>query len=69
VYATLAKGKTAVVPLAILDAHPTLPRLQPSHHMYYASRVLDVTDDLPKFVSSSGKNAKAWVGDADGDAR
>ena len=26
VYATLAKGKTCVVPLAILDAHPTLRR-------------------------------------------
>ena len=65
VYATLAKGKTCVVPLAILDAHPDLPRLRPSHHMYYASRVLDATDDLPKFVASSGRNARRWTGEAD----
>ena len=65
VYATLANGKTCVVPLAILDAHPDLPRLKPSHHMYYASRVLDATDDLPKFVASSGRNARRWTGEAD----
>ena len=65
VYATLAQGKTRAVPLAILDEHPDLPRLQPSHHMYYASRVLDSADDLPKFVASSGRNAKRWNGDTD----
>ena len=65
VYATLAKGKTCVVPLAILDAHPDLPRLRPSHHMYYASRVLDAADDLPKFVASSGRNARRWTSEAD----
>ena len=65
VYATLSNRKIAVVPLAILDVHLTLPRLKPSHHMYYASRVLDVEDDLPKFVASSGKNAKAWTGESD----
>ena len=65
VYATLANGKTCVVPLAILDAHPDLPRLKPSHHMYYASRVLDAADNLPKFVASSGRNARRWTDEAD----
>ena len=65
VYATLAKGKTCVVPLAILDAHPTLQRLKPTHHMYYARRVLDAADDLPKFVASSGRNARRWTREAD----
>ena len=65
VYATLAKGKTCVVPLAILDAHPTLRRLKPTHHMYYARRVLDAADDLPKFVASSGRNARRWTREAD----
>jgi hypothetical protein len=33
--------------------------------MYYASRVLDAADDLPKFVASSGRNARRWTSEAD----
>ena len=63
VYATLAKGKMAAVPLAMLDAARDDAAMAPTHHMYYADRIMDVPDHLPKYVKSAGRQAELWKGD------
>lgn len=63
VYATLAKGKMAAVPLAMLDAVRDDAAMAPTHHMYYADRIMDVPDHLPKYVKSAGRQAELWKGD------
>ena len=63
VYATLAKGKMAAVPLAMLDAARDDAEMAPTHHMYYADRIMDVPDHLPKYVKSAGRQAELWKGD------
>ena len=63
VYATLAKGKMAAVPLAMLDAVRDDAAMAPTHHMYYADRIMDVPDHLPKYVKSAGRQAELWRGD------
>ena len=64
VYATLAKGKMAAVPLTIFDAADGVEPLRPTHHMYYSDRIMDVDDQLPKYVKSSGGGrAELWTGD------
>ncbi len=78
VYASLAKGKMAAVPLSMLDgggggggggggeaaaaAKSNAEPLRPTHHMYYADRIVDVPDDLPKYVKSAARDAKMWTG-------
>ena len=63
VYATLAKGKMAAVPLAMLDAVRDDAAMAPTHHMYYGDRIMDVPDHLPKYVKSAGRQAELWKGD------
>lgn len=31
---------------------------EPTHHMYYGSRIIDVIDDLPKFVGAGQPGGK-----------
>lgn len=62
VYASLGKGKMAAVPLSILTDNTPGP-LKPTHHMYYADRIVDCQDDLPKFVKSAARSAEMWTGD------
>ena len=51
----LLGGKVAAIPLGLLcswretDGHSAL---RPMHHLYYANRVMDVRDGLPKYVGS-----------------
>lgn len=73
VYASLNKGKMAAVPLSILnggdadadcgggDGDVVEPPLKATHHMYYADRIIDVPDDLPKYVKSAGRQAELWT--------
>ena len=63
VYATLAKGKMAAVPLTVLDDVKNDDELAPTHHMYYGDRIMDFSDDLPKYVKSAGRTAELWKGD------
>lgn len=42
---------------------PPPPPLRPSHHMYYADRIVDVPDRLPKYVKSAGRQATLWTAD------
>lgn len=42
---------------------PPPPPLRPSHHMYYADRIVDVPDRLPKYVKSAGGQATLWTAD------
>lgn len=63
VYATLAKGKMAAVPLTVLDGVKNDDELAPTHHMYYGDRIMDFSDDLPKYVKSAGRTAELWKGD------
>ena len=63
VYATLAKGKMAAVPLAMLDAVRDDAAMAPTHHMYYGDRIMDVPDHLPKYVKSAGRQAELWKED------
>jgi len=63
VYATLAKGKMAAVPLTVLDDVKNDAELVPTHHMYYGDRIMDFSDDLPKYVKSAGRTAELWKGD------
>ena len=63
VYATLAKGKMAAVPLTVLDDVKNDAELAPTHHMYYGDRIMDFSDDLPKYVKSAGRTAELWKGD------
>ena len=37
--------------------------MAPTHHMYYADRIMDVPDHLPKYVKSAGRQAELWKGD------
>jgi hypothetical protein len=59
VYATLSGGKTFVVPRTMLFQDKKKANdnydddYRPRHHMYYGSRIIDVNDDLPKYVGSS----------------
>ena len=65
-YASLGKGKMVAIPLSVLfrrgmDENPTSDDLaesdaalfQPTHHMYYADRIMNVPDELPKYVGTS----------------
>ena len=63
VYATLAKGKMAAVPLAMLDAARDDAAMAPTHRMYYGDRIMDVPDHLPKYVKSAGRQAELWKED------
>ena len=98
VYASLAKGKMAAVPLSILSGGDVVigvkagqagaggeervdisetpstseegrpssgcaPLLRATHHMYYGDRIIDVPDDLPKYVKSSARQAQLWTPD------
>ena len=63
VYASLRNGKLIVVPRSMLfqnddDKKDTAASdkddaYKPTHHMYYASRIVDVNDNLPKYVGTS----------------
>ena len=60
VYATLGAGsgrKIVAVPQSILFREGKFKDLssdfQPMHHIYYANRVIDVNDALPKYVGTS----------------
>ena len=44
--------KRAVVPAALFAPLP--PAWKPSHHIYYESRVLDITDGAPKYRTRYG---------------
>lgn len=74
-HASLSNGKMVAVPLSAIDEEveegeagdagggtkegPV--RLRPTHHMYYADRILDVPDDLPKFMRrAGGKDAEMY---------
>ena len=63
-YATLAKGKMAAVPLAMLDAvrDDAADGADPSH-VYCGDRIMDVPDHLPKYVKSAGRQAELWKED------
>ena len=62
VYATLGKGKTYVVPRsALINVAKDDKSFAPTHHMHYKQRVVNVEDDLPKFVGTSTPGrAEAW---------
>ena len=50
--------------LSHLDAADGVEPLRPTHHMYYSDRIMDVDDQLPKYVKSSGGGrAERWTGD------
>ena len=64
VYATLQQGRMIVVPRTMLFQHQNScddrnnkmindPNYQPTHHMYYGSRIIDVKDNLPKYIGGS----------------
>ena len=57
------QGEMAAVPLAMLDAARDDAAMAPTHHMYYADRIMDVPDHLPKYVKSAGRQAELWKGD------
>ena len=56
------QGEMRAVPLSLINAPGSPNNLKPTHHMYYGHRVIDVTDDLPKFVKSNGE---LWTPEAD----
>jgi hypothetical protein len=62
VYAKLGKGKTYVVPRsALINIAKDDKSFAPTHHMHYKQRVVNVEDDLPKFVGTSTPGrAEAW---------
>ena len=62
VYATLGKGKTYVVPRsALTNVAKDDECFAPTHHMHYKQRVIDVEDELPKFVGTSTPGrAEVW---------
>ena len=43
------------VPLSLLNTPGSPINLKPTHHMYYGHRLIDVNDDLPKFLKSKGE--------------
>eukprot|EP00041_Stephanoeca_diplocostata_P023792 m.591851 g.591851 ORF g.591851 m.591851 type:complete len:750 (-) comp22386_c0_seq7:1804-4053(-) len=65
VYATLFNGKLTAVPVPLLGTWKGFPRvgsssgeaddnmLRPLHHLYYADRVMDVLDGLPKYAKGA----------------
>jgi hypothetical protein len=57
VFASLRNGSAFVVPRSMLfqdnGGSVNDEDYKPSHHMYYASRIIDVEDDLPKYVGTS----------------
>ena len=55
VMAKINKGKIVVLPLPIFPPETVMndPRFRPHHHIHYGSRCMDVSDDLPKYVSSA----------------
>mmetsp|Transcript_45549 Transcript_45549/g.138427 ORF Transcript_45549/g.138427 Transcript_45549/m.138427 type:complete len:169 (+) Transcript_45549:72-578(+) len=57
VFATLGRGKTYAVPRTILFQDKYKPGedvdYRPTHHMYYASRIIDVDDEIPKYIGTS----------------
>lgn len=56
VYASLWNGKTFAVPRSMLFQKKDSPNdsaYDPTHHMYYESRIFDVQDALPKYVATS----------------
>lgn len=73
VFAILGKRQIYVVPRSMLfqqkggkgtgDGHEDLedPDYRPQHHMYYGSRILNIHDDLPKYVGTShASRAIVW---------
>ena len=62
VYATLGKGKTYVVPRsALINVAKDDKSFAPTHHMHYKQRVVNIEDDLPKFVGTSTPGrAEVW---------
>ena len=62
VYATLGKGKTYVVPRsALTNVAKDDECFAPTHHMHYKQRVIDVEDELPKYVGTSTPGrAEVW---------
>ena len=61
-YASLMKGTMMAVPLSLINTPGSSDNLKPTHHMYYGRRVLDVDDDLQKFVKSKGE---LWTPECD----
>lgn len=49
------------VPLSVLNTRAS-DDLKPTHHMYYGQRILDCSDDLPKFLKSKGE---LWTPESD----
>ena len=62
VYATLGKGKTYVVPRgALTNVAKDDECFAPTHHMHYKQRVIDIEDELPKYVGTSTPGrAEVW---------
>jgi hypothetical protein len=50
------------VPLSLLNTPGSPTNLKPTHHMYYGHRLIDVNDDLPKFLKSKGE---PWTPESD----
>eukprot|EP00241_Pyramimonas_parkeae_P007408 CAMPEP_0114224466 /NCGR_PEP_ID=MMETSP0058-20121206/122_1 /TAXON_ID=36894 /ORGANISM="Pyramimonas parkeae, CCMP726" /LENGTH=167 /DNA_ID=CAMNT_0001334943 /DNA_START=370 /DNA_END=873 /DNA_ORIENTATION=+ len=63
IYATLFKGKSMAIPVALIApkeyAGSLDQALQPTLHMYYSQRVMDVNDSLPKYTGSV-RSGKMW---------
>ena len=54
VFAKLGGGKVIALPMPNFDQETLQrPDFRPQHHQYYADRVIDVPDDLPKYASST----------------
>jgi hypothetical protein len=54
VMAKLGGGKVIAMPMPIFDKETLRrPDFRPQHHQYYADRVIDVPDALPKYVAST----------------
>ncbi len=56
------QGKMMAVPLSLLNTSGSPTNLKPTHHMYYGHRLIDVNDDLPKFLKSKGE---PWTPESD----
>ena len=56
-----ALGKAKVVVPLSLFAPPQPEAWRPQHHLYYDRRVLDVSDDLPKYRTHFGSTL--WEGE------
>ena len=54
VLARLGGGKFIALPMPIFDRDVLRrPEYRPQHHQYYADRIIDIDDDLPKYAGSS----------------